>query len=189
MAKALFLDRDGVINHDPGYLHRVADFRFLPGIFDLGRAAVARGFLPIVVTNQAGIGRGYYTEADYRLVTAHMLAGFAAAGIDIAAVYHCPYHPTAGQGRYRVTHDWRKPAPGMLLAAARDFALDLGASVLVGDRGSDIGAARAAGVGCAILIAHDAKAMNPESAGPDAVFDSVSAAAAWFADRFPRPAR
>ena len=99
--KALFLDRDGVINVDKNYVWRIEDFEFLPDIFELCRAAQTVGLLPIIVTNQAGIGRGYYTEQDFQTLTEWMLAEFSAQGIGIGRVYHCPYHPTEGIGAYR----------------------------------------------------------------------------------------
>jgi len=146
MTRGLFLDRDGVINVDKGYVHRVEDFVFLPGIFELCATAQQLGFLPIVVTNQAGIGRGYYTEGDYLQLTDWMLERFNARGIRIGRVYHCPFHPTAGVGKYRRDSYDRKPNPGMILRARADFDLDLTQSVLIGDKDSDIGAGRAAGV-------------------------------------------
>src|SRR5204863_8956993 len=96
--KALFLDRDGVITVDKNYVWRIEDFEFLPDIFELCRAAQTVGLLPIIVTNQAGIGRGYYTEQDFQTLTEWMLAEFSAQGIGIGRVYHCPYHPTEGIG-------------------------------------------------------------------------------------------
>lgn len=147
--RALFLDRDGVINIDAGYTYKIETFHFVDGIFDLCRTAHALGYLLIVATNQSGIGRGYYTEADFQNLTAWMRDQFAAKGAPLAAVYHCPYHPD-GIGEYRRLSDWRKPAPGMLLQAAADFSLDLAASLLIGDSEHDIEAARAAGLGASI---------------------------------------
>lgn len=150
--RALFLDRDGVINVEKDYVHRIEDFEFVEGIFALGREAVARGYAPVVVTNQSGIGRGYYSEADFQALTAWMKEEFAREGVAVAAVYHCPYHPESGVGEYRVDSFDRKPNPGMILRAARDLDLDLASSMLVGDRVSDMQAAEAAGVGCRILF-------------------------------------
>ncbi len=147
LRRALFLDRDGVINVERNYVHRMEDFEFVPGIFELCAAAQDLGFLLVVVTNQAGIGRGYYTETDFQRLTDWMLGEFRARGIDIARVYHCPYHPTAGVGEYRRDSYDRKPNPGMILKAQRDLGLDLTQSVLIGDKDSDIEAGRAAGVG------------------------------------------
>lgn len=146
-ARALFLDRDGVINVEKNYVHRIEDFEFMPGIFELCAEAGALGFVIVVVTNQAGIGRGIYTEADFLLLTEWMVGAFAARGVTIGRVYHCPYHPTAGVGEYRCESWDRKPNPGMLLRAADDLGLDLAQSALVGDKDTDIAAGRAAALG------------------------------------------
>lgn len=174
MAKALFLDRDGVINRDSGYTCRIKDFHFIDGIFDLCRVAQGLGYLTIVATNQSGIGRGYYTEQEYQHLTRWMQDRFAAEGTPLAAVYHCPYHPD-GIGEYRRASDWRKPAPGMLLQAARDFALDMTASLLIGDSEHDIEAARAAGLGTAIRFADPGLVLS----GADRVFSTHSEIAKW----------
>jgi D-glycero-D-manno-heptose 1,7-bisphosphate phosphatase len=145
MVPGLFLDRDGVINHDSGYLHRIADCVFVDGIFDLVRAFAADGFRPVVITNQSGIGRGYYAEADFQQLMRWMCSEFRARGLDIAAIYHCPSLPDAGDPR-------RKPAPGMFLEAARDLGLDLARSWCIGDRDGDIEAGRAAGVGALVRL-------------------------------------
>lgn len=148
---ALFLDRDGVINLDHGYVCRSEDFEFINGIFDLCRTAKRLGYLIVVVTNQAGIGRGYYSEADFAVLTSWMVKQFAAEGILIDAVYYSPFHPEHGIGRYKVEAFCRKPNPGMILQAAEEYGIDLALSVLVGDKISDIEAGRAAGVGQLIL--------------------------------------
>ena len=150
--RALFLDRDGVINVDLGHVHTRSEFQFVPGIFDLCRAAQAEGYLLIVVTNQAGIGRGYYSEADFLALTRWMVAKFAEEGSRIARVYYCPYHPVHGVGAYRRDSPERKPEPGMLLRARADFDLDLSSSALIGDKLADMHAACAAGVGTRILV-------------------------------------
>lgn len=152
--RALFLDRDGVINEDTGYVGSKEAFRFLPGIFDLCRIGRERGYLPIVITNQAGIGRGYYTEWDFSRLTTWMLGQFEQQGCPLAAVYYCPFHPRFGIGQYLRDSEDRKPKPGMILRARDDFGLDLSASVFLGDKESDLQAARAAGVGVKILLAH-----------------------------------
>jgi D-glycero-D-manno-heptose 1,7-bisphosphate phosphatase len=149
---ALFLDRDGIVNVDRGYVHRREQFEFVPGIFDLARHAAEIGWPVVVVTNQAGIGRGLFGEAAYQDLTRWMCERFAAERAPIARVYHCPYHPDFGLGEYRVDHPWRKPRPGMILQAAADLGLDLPASALVGDKRSDIVAAAAAGIELRILV-------------------------------------
>lgn len=174
--RALFLDRDGVINVEKNYVHRIEDFEFLPGIFELCATARELDYLLVVITNQAGIGRGYYTEADFQRLTDWMLGEFRAHGIDIARVYHCPYHSTAGLGEYKRESFDRKPNPGMILRARQDLGLDLGGSILLGDKDSDIEAGRAAGVGhliklCPALATED----NPPGNGVQAVVDLESA--------------
>lgn len=154
--RALFLDRDGVINEDSGYTHRIEEFVFIDGIFDLARAAHQLDMALVVVTNQAGIGRGLYSEQDFQRLTTWMSTRFAEAGAPLARVLHCPYHPTEGVGEYRRESMFRKPGPGMLLQARDELGLDLPRSVLVGDKPSDIEAGRRAGVGTTLLLArHD----------------------------------
>ena len=150
--RALLLDRDGVINLNHGYVHTPERTDWVPGIFDLVAAAQAAGFLPIVVTNQAGVGRGLYSEAQFFAYTAWLHGEFAKRGARLLATYWCPHHPEAGRGEYHVACGCRKPQPGMLLAAAADFVLDMHASILVGDSRSDKDAALAAGVGRAYLL-------------------------------------
>jgi len=149
---ALILDRDGVINHDAGYLHRIEECRFIDGIFAMTAAFAARGFAIVIASNQSGIGRGYYGEAEYGALMSWMRREFSGRGVTIAGCYHCPDHPTEGIGAYRRDNPWRKPGPGMILQAAADLSLDLAASWLVGDRPSDIEAGRAAGVGTLVLF-------------------------------------
>ena len=155
LRKGLLLDRDGIVNVDHGYVCRVDDWQFVPGIFDLVRAARARGHAVAIVTNQAGIGRGYYTEQDFHRLTDWMLGEFASAGAPVDRVYFCPYHPEHGQGEYRRESDMRKPGPGMLLLAAQELGLDLSRSTLVGDHESDVLAGVRAGVGRIILVSTD----------------------------------
>jgi D-glycero-D-manno-heptose 1,7-bisphosphate phosphatase len=162
---ALFLDRDGVINVDHGYVHRVDRFEFVPGIFDLVRFWATELEQPVVVaTNQSGIGRGYFDERTYADLTRWMCERFAAEHAPIARVYHCPYHPQHGIGEYRRDHPWRKPNPGMFLQAASDLDLDLAQSALVGDRMSDIAAAVAAGIGLRILLRSNAHEVGEDAA-------------------------
>ena len=152
---AAFLDRDGVINIDRGYVFRREDFEFVPGVLEGARRLSELGYALVVVTNQSGIGRGLYTEADFLLLTEWMEQVCAGAGAPIAGVYFCPHHPTDAVGEYRIQCPCRKPAPGMLLQAAKDLRLDLASSVIFGDRTSDLEAARAAGVRQRILLATD----------------------------------
>ncbi len=155
-AGALFLDRDGVINFDSGYTHRAEEFHFIPGIFALGREACRRGLRVVVITNQAGIGRGRYDESAFASLTNWMLDRFLAEGVAIDRVYYCPHHPEAAIPGHRLACPCRKPAPGMLMAAARELGIDLSASMLVGDKAGDIEAGAAAGVGQLVLLGDDA---------------------------------
>jgi D-glycero-D-manno-heptose 1,7-bisphosphate phosphatase len=170
---ALFLDRDGVINVNHGYVHKAEDTQFIPGIFALVARAHAAGRAVVVVTNQAGIGRGYYTEAQFDAYTAWMQAEFAARGAPIERVYFCPDHPEHGIGRYRRETQMRKPGPGMLLQAAAELQLDLGRSMLVGDAESDIQAGRSAGLGCTVRF-HPEGGPLPDTQA-DAVVHSLDA--------------
>ena len=149
--RALFLDRDGIINVNHGYVHTPAATEWVPGVFDLAAAAHRAGYLLVVVTNQAGIARGYYTRAQFEDYTHWVHAQFTAAGAPLAATYYCPHHPGAGIGELGVECDCRKPRPGLLLRAAADLGIDLASSLLLGDSPSDIEAADAAGVPLAIL--------------------------------------
>ena len=153
MNRALFLDRDGVVNEEVGYLHRSQDIRFVDGIFSLCRTAQRLGYKLIVVTNQAGIGRGFYTLDQYHELTRWIEARFKEQGIALDEVLFCPYHPVHGLGDYQREHEDRKPSPGMLHRAARNHSIDLGQSILIGVRCSDIGAANAARLRQAFLIA------------------------------------
>ena len=159
--QALFLDRDGVINVDKCYVSRSEDIEFIDGIFDLCRAASERGMPIVVVTNQSGIARGYYSDEQFHILTNWMYAQFEKARCPLSAVYYCPYHPTGGLGKYRQDSYDRKPNPGMLLGAQKDLALDMKGSIMVGDNPSDILAARAAGVGVTVLFGSDAKGSSP----------------------------
>jgi D-glycero-D-manno-heptose 1,7-bisphosphate phosphatase len=137
--RALFLDRDGVINEDRGYVSRQEDFSFCEGVFEALRTFQAEGFLLIVVTNQSGIGRGYYTEAAYQKLTYWMLKKLKEVEIFITKVYHCPHAPETKCA-------CRKPQPGMLQTALQEFDIDPTRSWLVGDKESDLEAAARAGV-------------------------------------------
>jgi len=138
---ALFLDRDGVVNVEKHYLHRIEEFEFIDGIFELCKRYAERGFLIVIVTNQSGIDRGFYSESDFETLSAWMVGEFAKRGIAIAGVYHCPHHPD-----FSGACSCRKPEPGMLLQAAAELGIDLEHSVMVGDSERDIEAAHGAGL-------------------------------------------
>lgn len=149
---ALFLDRDGVINIDHGHVHSADRFDFIDGVDALCRRFQATGYRIVVVTNQAGIGRGLYTEAQFLALTEWMMRRLADAGVTIDRVYFCPFHPEHGIGDYQRDSFDRKPHPGMLLRARDELGLDLRRSVLVGDKLTDIEAALRAGIGRPIFF-------------------------------------
>lgn len=142
----MFLDRDGVINVDTNFLYRPEECVFVDGIVPLLQTANRLGFFTCVITNQSGIGRGLFREDDFHALMEHISFELKALGATLDAVYFSPFHPVHGVGAYRRESDCRKPAPGMLLQAAEEHGLDLGKSVLVGDRCSDLMAGQAAGV-------------------------------------------
>ena len=143
----LFLDRDGVLNEDLGYVSRWEDFRFIPGAARAVREANRAGWLVIVVTNQSGIGRGYYSEAEMEALHARMAEALATDDARIDAIYHCPHHPQATLEAYRHPDPpLRKPNPGMLLQAIAEWPVDVHRSLMVGDKDADVEAARRAGV-------------------------------------------
>lgn len=144
---ALFLDRDGTLNVDTGYLYEVEKFEWIEGAIDCIRNFNARDYLVIVVTNQSGIARGYYTEDDMHKLHAFMSEELKAAGAHIDGWYHCPYHPDGTVEAYRKNSFDRKPKPGMLLQAMGEFPIIREQSFLIGDAQRDVEAARAAGVG------------------------------------------
>jgi D-glycero-D-manno-heptose 1,7-bisphosphate phosphatase len=152
---ALFLDRDGVINHNHGYVHKRENFDFMDNIFDLARAAHLYKYKIIVITNQAGIARGYYTEEQYHELSDWMCQQFSEASAPISKVYFSPYHPVAGLGKYLKDDFSRKPKPGMIIQAQKDLSLDLSCSILIGDKVSDIKAGTSAGVGANLLFAQE----------------------------------
>jgi D-glycero-D-manno-heptose 1,7-bisphosphate phosphatase len=143
--KAVFMDRDGTINVEVQYLSQVKDFQFIPGVPWALRCLKDAGYLLVVVTNQSGIGRGYYDEAALESIHDHMHADLATFGAAIDACYFCPHHPEHATGDYRKECACRKPLPGMLQQAAQDLDIDLEASFMIGDKLADVEAGLAAG--------------------------------------------
>lgn len=159
--KALFLDRDGVINEERNYVYRRQDFILIDGVIDAVRLAKDYGYAIAVVSNQAGIARGYYGVEDVRALHEHMLQLFLEAGASIDAIYFCPHHPDGIVRDYAVKCYCRKPYPGMISRAAAELEINLWESVLVGDKLSDIQAGVSAGVGKNCLVG-----VQPEDSIP-----------------------
>ena len=143
---ALFLDRDGVINVDKGYVSRVEDFEWIEGAAETIAAFNSRGWYVFIVTNQSGIARNYYSEADMHTLHEWMLAQLAMKGANIDRIYYCPYHEEGENPLFRKKSFDRKPSPGMLLQAMCEFPVKREQSLLIGDKDTDIAAARAAGI-------------------------------------------
>jgi D-glycero-D-manno-heptose 1,7-bisphosphate phosphatase len=143
--KTIFLDRDGVINKEINYLHKIEDFEFIDGVFDTCRYFKSLNYKIIITTNQSGISRGYYTETDFQKVTNWMIGQFKINNIDILDVIHCPHLPID-------FCDCRKPKPGMLLIAKDKYSIDMKNSWMIGDKENDIKAANNAGIMNTILV-------------------------------------
>ena len=146
MKKVIFLDRDGVINVDVNYLYRIEDLTFMPGALEALALAVRAGYELIVVTNQSGVARGYYTEADVKKLHAYMGAKMAEQGAPVLQFYYCPHHEKGTVPVYTKVCDCRKPKPGMILKAMEDYSIDRAKSFMIGDKTSDVEAAHRAGL-------------------------------------------
>lgn len=160
MNKALFLDRDGIINIDHGYVYKISQFEFMEGIFDLCNAAQSKGYDIYVVTNQSGIARGYYNINDFNELTAWMLDKFEENKIHIKDVYFCPHHPHKGINEFNKECLCRKPAPGMMIRASEQYDVDLDKSILIGDKPSDMEAAQNSGISIRILVNNDSSTFS-----------------------------
>lgn len=168
--RAVFLDRDGTLIHDPGYLGDPDGVEVLPGVADALRALTNAGFTLVVVTNQSGIARGRYTVERYEEVAARLGAVLGAAGIELAATYYCPYHPDGTVPAFAREHEDRKPNPGMWHRAAADLGIDLERSYSIGDGERDVVAGKRAGTTCVLLAGGRDKWPLPVGGPYDADF-------------------
>jgi len=150
--KAVLLDRDGVINKEVNYLYRKEDFEFTNNCIDALLRLHQAGYLLFVITNQAGIGRGYYTESDFNILNDWMVETLAEKGVVITDVMYCPHHPQHGQGKYKLDCDCRKPKTGMIMPLVEKYNLDTAKSVLIGDKISDVESGFRAGIGTLLLV-------------------------------------
>ena len=150
--RAVFIDRDGTISEEVGYVNHVSRYRVFPFAAEAVRALHAAGWLAVLVTNQAGVARGYFAEEVIEQVHGVLAAELEKGGARLDAVYYCPHHPSVGEPPYRLDCDCRKPRPGLIHEAARRFRLDLAGCWMVGDRYSDVVLARNAGVRSAFVL-------------------------------------
>ncbi len=172
MNKAVFLDRDGVINREKNYLFRIEEFEFLPGVFESCKLLEKIGFLLVIITNQSGIGRGYYSEKEFHVLNSWMLNKFKDNDTEIKRVYFCPHHPLEAFGGYKIPCKCRKPNPGMVLRASHELNINLEKSIVIGDKETDIEAGKGAGVGLNILVRSGHKIVE-NSTKADYIIDSL----------------
>ncbi|MBS6026608.1 MAG: D-glycero-beta-D-manno-heptose 1,7-bisphosphate 7-phosphatase [Haemophilus pittmaniae] len=173
MNKAIFLDRDGTLNIDHGYVHEIDQFQFIDGSIDTLKKLKEMGYLLVLVTNQSGIARGYFTEQQFLQLTEWMDWSLADRGVDLDGIYYCPHHPE-GIGEFKENCDCRKPKPGMLLQAIKELNIDPTYSVMVGDKVDDIKAGISAGVKINVLV-KTGKAITDEGESlANYVLDSIA---------------
>ena len=170
---AIFLDRDGVINQEVGYLHRREDFVYVPNVIDGLKVLSSLGYLLFIVTNQSGIGRGYYSDLEFESLMTWLCDDLARNSVKIHDYAYCPHHPSHAQGDFLIACDCRKPAPGMILELANQYSVNLSDSILVGDKVSDISAGRNAGVGLNILVRSGHKLTGVCELEADRVYDDI----------------
>lgn len=171
---AIFLDRDGTINVDHGYVYKIDEFEFIDGVIDAMRELKEMGYALVLVTNQSGIARGKFTEAQFATLTEWMDWSLADRGVDLDGIYYCPHHPLGEVEEFRKRCDCRKPDPGMLISARDYLHIDMAASWMVGDKLADMQAADAAKVGTKVLV-RTGKPVTPEAEdAADWVINSLS---------------
>lgn len=170
---AVFIDRDGVINVDHGYVSKVDDFEYIDGVFEATKALKDLGYQLVLVTNQSGIARGYYSEKEFLTLTEWMDWNFVDKGIEFDGLYYCPHHPDGSIEKYAQVCDCRKPAPGMFISAQQELDIDMARSVMIGDKTDDMKAAIAAGVNTKILVRSGKEVTDEAQSLADVVLDSI----------------
>ncbi|OOF58658.1 D-glycero-beta-D-manno-heptose 1,7-bisphosphate 7-phosphatase [Rodentibacter myodis] len=173
MNKAVFLDRDGTLNIDYGYVHDIDHFKFIDGVIETLRELKSMGYLLVLVTNQSGIARGYFSEEQFLQLTEWMDWSLAEQGVDLDGIYYCPHHPE-GKGEYQEDCDCRKPKSGMLLQAIKELKIDPTQSVMVGDKIDDLKAGIGAKVKTNVLVRTGKKITEEGEVLADYVLDSLA---------------
>ncbi len=174
LVPAIFLDRDGTINVDHGYVHEIDNFQFIDGVIEAMQQLKKMGFALVLVTNQSGIARGMFSEDQFMQLTEWMDWSLADRDVDLDGIYFCPHHPDASEEAYRQQCDCRKPQPGMLLAAQQELHIDMSASYMVGDKLEDMLAAKSAGVGKKVLVRSGKPVTAEGEAAADWVINSLA---------------
>jgi len=164
--KTIFLDRDGVINKEINYLHKIGDFEFIDGVFETCQYLISLNYKIIIITNQSGIARGYYSANDFQIITNWMIAEFKKNNVDILDVFHCPHSPSSNC-------DCRKPKPGMFIEAKNKHNIDMLKSWMIGDSERDIRAANLAGIKNTILVRSGHK-INESNSNAMFFLDSIN---------------
>ena len=174
MKKAVFLDRDGTLNIDYGYVHDIDHFHFIEGIIEALKKLKEMGYLLVLVTNQSGIARGFFTEEQFLQLTEWMDWSLADRGVDLDGIYYCPHHPEAKFAEFKQDCDCRKPKSGMLLQAIEELKIDPSRSIMIGDKVDDLLAGKGAKINTNILV-RTGKEITPEGeSSADYVLDSIA---------------
>ena len=174
MNKAVFLDRDGTLNIDYGYVHKIDDFHFIEGSIEALKKLKEMGYLLVLVTNQSGIARGYFTEQEFLQLTEWMDWSLADRDVDLDGIYYCPHHPEAKLAEFKQDCDCRKPKSGMLLQAIEELNIDPARSIMIGDKIEDLCAGQGAKIRTNILVRMGKEVTAKEEDEADYVLDSIA---------------
>ena len=160
--KAAFLDRDGVINKDYGYVHKWEDFKFCDGAIEGLKLLKSLDYLLVIITNQSGIDRGFFSQLEYEKLTEKYTKKLSKDGLNIDAIYHCPHHPEYSEPNFKDCN-CRKPKPGMIFNAVKEFNINLTNSIIIGDSARDIEAGKNAGIKQRFLITSEKSFQNDKT--------------------------
>jgi len=174
MNKAVFLDRDGTLNIDYGYVHKIDDFHFIEGSIEALKKLKEMGYLLVLVTNQSGIARGYFSEQEFLQLTEWMDWSLADRGVDLDGIYYCPHHSEAKLAEFKQDCDCRKPKSGMLLQAIEELNIDPARSIMIGDKIEDLLAGQGAKIGTNILVRTGKEVTAKGEDEADYVLDSIA---------------